>query len=462
MSDEREAYGQLPDGGGEPEYRMVPAGRTRFDTNASALLIVGFGLVILFLLVSGYLGILAMEEAEASTSSLLEEQQLSSRLIDQIQGLEASLSSVFYQLVGAREADRGALLNDLNSIEASVNATLTAARATEGGGRWSTVDAAVQAYIGEMRRTLSQSQTAPSGTSSLIDSHEHLVSELARLVLVYDDETMRARRQDDERSTRLLRRSLLVQGLAMVLATVSAGGTVFAATRILRRVNWQAQELSRLSGHVLETQEQVIRRFSRELHDEFGQTLTAIEATLVAFPSPSAEQRDHLEDCQLLIKDAISKSREMSQLLRPSVLDDFGLCTSLQGLADSFTQRTGIRVQTQLEFEERLPGATETHLFRIAQEALTNAARHSKATAVELTLRRSGTRLMLRIQDNGRGLPAEARRASGFGLIGIRERASAIGGSLEIRSGPRGVTIRVEAPIDHRQQADPDSRIARG
>lgn len=460
MSEETDVYGQLPESRGTV-HSTIPATRTRFDTNASLLLVAGFGLVILFLLVSGYLGILAMEDAEANTSSLLEEQQLSSRLIDQIQGLEASLSSVFYQLMGAREADRTALLSDLNAIETSVNTTLVAARATEGGGRWSNVDAAVQAYIEEMRRTLTQPQAAARGTGSLIDSHEHLVSELARLVLVYDDETIRARRQDDERSNRLLRRSLLVQGLALLLAIGSAGGTVFAATRILRRVNWQAQELSRLSGHVLETQESVLRRFSRELHDEFGQTLTAIEATLVAFPSPSAEQRDHLEDCQLLIKDAISKSREMSQLLRPSVLDDFGLLESLQGLAASFTQRTGINVATQLEFEGRVPGATETHLFRIAQEALTNAARHSKATAVELTLRQSGKALMLRIQDNGRGLPEDTER-SGFGLIGMRERATAIGGTLEIRTGPRGVTIRVEAPLEQQQQTGPDPRLARG
>ncbi len=439
---------------------MISASRRPLDKNASLLLIAGFGMVILFLLVSGYLGILAMEDAEANTSSLLEEQQLSSRLIDQIQGLEASLSSVFYQLVSSEEPDRAALLVDLNAIEMSVGKTLQAAKATPGGGRWSNVDAAVDAYIGEMRRTLKQ----PAGgraASSLIDSHEHLVSELARLVLVYDDETILARRQDDERSRQLLQRSLMVQGLALALAMVCAAGTVFAAMRMVRRVDWQAQELSRLSGHVLEKQETVIRRFSRELHDEFGQTLTAIEATLVAFPSPTREQRDQLEDCQLLVKDAISKTREMSQLMRPSVLDDFGLCTSLQSLADSFRQRTGIVVRTALEFEGRLPEGTETHLFRIAQEALTNVARHSKATSVELTLRQQRRLLTLQIRDDGRGLP-DGLEPSGFGLIGMRERAAAIGGSLDVESGPRGVTIRVEAPFEQRAEVATHTSPARG
>jgi two-component system sensor histidine kinase UhpB len=127
------------------------------------------------------------------------------------------------------------------------------------------------------------------------------------------------------------------------------------------------------------------------------------------------------------------------------VLDDFGLCPSLQSLADSFTQRTGIGVKARLEFEDRLPGATETHLFRIAQEALTNAARHSGATSIDLSLTRLGSSLVLEIRDNGRGL---GPRGSGFGLIGIRERARAIDGRLSIDSGAQGVTIRVEAPLE--------------
>jgi two-component system NarL family sensor kinase len=137
----------------------------------------------------------------------------------------------------------------------------------------------------------------------------------------------------------------------------------------------------------------------------------------------------------------------MSQLLRPSVLDDFGLCPSLQGLADSFMQRTGIAVRTRFEFADRLPEATETHLFRVAQEALTNIARHSSATEVELTLEPERSTLVLTIRDNGHGIDARAR-PSGFGLIGMRERAGAIGGRLDILSGASGVTIRVEAPLE--------------
>lgn len=434
-------------GGHDRPSSMIWASGRRIDKSSSLVLVFGFGLAIIFLLVSGYLGIQAMEGAEERTTDLLHEQQISNKLIDEIQGLEASLSSLFYQLASSPAPQRTVLFDNLRTIEASVRNTLQSALAGSDGERWRSVKLAVEAYIAEIRRVLEEPGATVRATGNLFDRHELLVSELSNLVEANYQRALREHREDFARSQQLLRRALIVLGFALVLAVGSAAGTVYASNQIFRRMNWQAQELSQLSSHVLETQETVIRRFSRELHDELGQTLTAIEATLTAFPSPSPEQHDQLEDCQLLIKDAIAKGREMSQLLRPSVLDDFGLCPSLQGLADSFMQRTGIAVRTRFEFADRLPEATETHLFRVAQEALTNIARHSSATEVDLTLEPERNALVLIIRDNGHGIDARAR-PSGFGLIGMRERAGAIGGRLDILSGASGVAIRVEAPLE--------------
>ncbi len=434
-------------------HSMIWASRHRFGRHASYVLVSGFGVGILFLLVSGYLGIQTMEDSEERTARLLRDQQFSNRLIEDIQGQEASLSGLFYRLASNPSLDRTGLQRSLSTIELAVSRTLEAALANGNDGQWRSVKVAVEAYIAELKATLSRSGESIQASGPLFDRHETLVSELAKLVAAKYEEALQAQQEDFRRNRSILRRVLIILAVALVLAIAAAAATVYVANQIFRRMNWRAQELSRLSGHVLETQESVVRRFSRELHDELGQTLTAIEATLVAFPSPTPEQRDQLEDCQLLIKDAISNIREMSQLLRPSVLDDFGLCPSLQWLADSFMQRTSINVRTRFDFTDRLSGATETHLFRIAQEALTNVARHSGATDVDLSLERSKDALVLTIHDNGRGFDAQNRPA-GFGLIGMRERASAIDGTLDIHSTPGGFSIRVEAPLDRNEQVE--------
>jgi signal transduction histidine kinase len=229
--------------------------------------------------------------------------------------------------------------------------------------------------------------------------------------------------------------------------------TVRVAVRMFRRTEWQARELSRLSGHVLETQEQMLHRFARELHDEFGQSLTAIEANLAAVPVASPEVSSRIEDCSLLVKDLMSNVRELSQLLRPSTLDDFGLKPSLQLLAESFAQRTGISINSRLDFSGRVPGEIETHLFRIAQEALTNVARHSKATRVDLSLEKRGGVLRLSIADNGGGIKSKPKPdRGGLGLAGMRERMRVAGGQLEVRSDSQGVTVVAEVALDEAAQ----------
>jgi signal transduction histidine kinase len=230
------------------------------------------------------------------------------------------------------------------------------------------------------------------------------------------------------------------------------------AKHVFERAEWQARELSRLSGHVLETQETTVRNFSRELHDDLGQTLSAIEANLVATPPASEVQAGRLEDCLLLVKDAISKIREMSQFLRPTMLDDFGLGPSLQWLAETFTQRTGIDVETNVDFDGRVDPAIETHVFRIAQEALTNVGRHSGATRAELSLIRVNDRLRLVVSDNGRGI-SDTGRSGGVGLIGMRERMSTSGGRFDIISTKNGLTVKAETPIDGLEQKSTNSNF---
>src|SRR5262249_50023984 len=157
---------------------------------------------------------------------------------------------------------------------------------------------------------------------------------------------------------------------------------------------------------------------------ELGQALTALKANLSALGNSPQLDRTRLDDCRALADEAIHNVRELSQLLRPTILDDFGLDAGLRWLCEGFSQRTGIHVDYKSNLNSRLPDETETHLFRIAQEALTNAARHSGADRVTVLLEASGDKVGLSIRDNGRGLSNTGSEASrGMGLIGMRARA---------------------------------------
>ena len=200
---------------------------------------------------------------------------------------------------------------------------------------------------------------------------------------------------------------------------------------------------------MLEDQEATARRFSHELHDELGQALTAIRTNLSAIESGGNGAPARLDDCRRLVDEAIGNVRQLSQLLRPVILDDFGLEAALRWLAEGFSTRTGIAVELESHYSGRLPDETETHLFRIAQEALTNVARHSGAKRVRMKLETQREQICLSIEDNGRGLPAAtATNGRGMGMIGMRARARSAGGDLSVQSRPgEGVSIKVRAPI---------------
>ncbi len=157
-----------------------------------------------------------------------------------------------------------------------------------------------------------------------------------------------------------------------------------------------------------------------------------------------------VEDCVKLVEQSISNVRELSQLLRPTILDDFGLDAGLRWLSARFGERTGVEVDYQSRFEGRLPDETETHLFRIVQEALTNVARHASATRVTIHLRADHEAVRLTLTDNGTGLKTTNGRPerTGMGLIGMRARARSAGGEMKLTSQPgAGVAIEVWAPL---------------
>lgn len=229
---------------------------------------------------------------------------------------------------------------------------------------------------------------------------------------------------------------------------------VNASTALFRRLEQQASALTRLQYQFLETQENTARRFSHELHDELGQSLTAVKANLTALHVQSEPAR--VDDCMKLVDQVISDVREMSQLLRPTMLDDFGLDAALRSLTESFSQRTGIVTEYESTLSgQRLSDQAETSLFRIAQEALTNVARHAQASEVKVGVARNDGQVSLTIRDNGKGMETPKRKASkrtlkdgGLGIAGMETRAQACGGRLSVESSPgNGMKVEVTCPI---------------
>ena len=193
-------------------------------------------------------------------------------------------------------------------------------------------------------------------------------------------------------------------------------------------------------------QEAERKRVAQELHDEVGQALTAVMLQLsrLAKHAP-AELEEDLRDTQETTRASLDDVRRIARQLRPEALDDLGLVPALVALATTFADRTDLRVHRHLDEDlPRVSAEVELALFRVAQESLTNAARHSGASRVELWLESGQNDVVLRVRDHGRGLDG-AR--SGSGIRGMRERALLIGGELTIASAAGGGTeVRLRVP----------------
>ncbi len=218
------------------------------------------------------------------------------------------------------------------------------------------------------------------------------------------------------------------------------------------QVQARTAELKALSTRLLRIQEDERRAIARELHDHLGQLLTGLRFQLEAAhqAAPTALQTTLAES--LSVSDEMLRYlREMTQQLRPRVLDDLGLAPALEWHINLFQRQTGITVALDVSLPPgRLPGELETAAFRFVQEALTNVARHSDATAANVTLTTGDGKLLAEITDRGRGFDVEAKLASrdSIGLIGQRERVHLAGGTIEIFSRPgQGTRLHAEFPL---------------
>jgi len=202
---------------------------------------------------------------------------------------------------------------------------------------------------------------------------------------------------------------------------------------------------------VVAAQELERSRLARELHDETGQALTSILLGLKAIRTAGSDEEAERAEAGLrdLIVQALHDVRRLAVELRPSALDDFGLLPALERLASTFEERSGIETALQARLpRERLPAETETILYRVIQEALTNVVKHAGAERVSIVLTYDGSGVRAVVEDDGRGFDAADVRADALGVVGMRERLALVGGSLEIESTREaGTTLAAYVPL---------------
>jgi PAS domain S-box-containing protein len=229
--------------------------------------------------------------------------------------------------------------------------------------------------------------------------------------------------------------------------------------QLLDEAHHMQAQLRHLSHQILQAQEEERKRISRELHDDITQTLVGINVQLETLTRAAtlnpASFRRQIARTQRLVEQSVNIVHQFARELRPTSLDDLGLIATLHTFMKDFTERTGIRIHFVTFTSGRiaeLDNTRSTILYRIAQEALTNVARHAHASVVEVALRKLPQALSLTIQDNGKAFDVtrvmRAKRYGHLGLLGMRERVEMVSGQFAIESTPgQGTTIRAQIPL---------------
>ncbi len=261
-----------------------------------------------------------------------------------------------------------------------------------------------------------------------------------------------------------VRRLIFTLALCVILAVLVASFSVSYSENLERNAERQYEEvaqakleLRQLSARLLEIEGDGRRKLSRELHDEIGQAVAVLQieisnALALANDRPAA-LCERLKRARDLAERTVQTVRNISLLLRPALLDDLGLVPALQWQFEDFTRRSGISCDfSEQGLQDVLPEPVKTCVYRVVQEALHNCEKHSEASRIAIAIRQVSEVLTIEIQDNGRGFELNEkgmpRRSAGLGILGMRERAAKVGGSLALESAPgRGTQLSLKIAL---------------
>jgi len=426
----------------------------------------GFILVILLLGIAAAVAVSHSQRIRSTVALMTHDQLDIARLVHDVQIEETVMAQLLVQAM-QRELSpeiQAGLLDQLDKTRRQVAQLFREERNSPHHHLWRELDIQMGLLAVEARRVFEGGGPYTRKVIRPLFEHHEKMLRLVDSIINASSRRLTDMEQEIERQSKDLGdRATLLLGLGLGLSVICAAVTMGFVDRTLRVMRWQTDELNRVSRHMLHTQEEAARRFSHELHDELGQSLAALRCNLVP------ERHQFLEavraDCLALVDDSIRNVRELSQLLRPVILDDLGLHAGLRWLTLMSSERMTIEVSYHSNTERRFPEEVETHLFRICQEALTNIARHSEATRAAVNLHEGAGGVVLVIEDNGRGLPSHSHGVAaraGLGMTSMRARARMLGGDLELANlKPRGLRIRVEVPVTGPPET-PESAVPEG
>jgi signal transduction histidine kinase len=266
-------------------------------------------------------------------------------------------------------------------------------------------------------------------------------------------QTLRRRNEDLAASNRQLKQEMGQRKLAEQALRKSEEHYA----QLLEQSRHMQDQLRLLSRQLLSAQEEERKKISRELHDVIAQTLTTINVRLTALKKEAALDTKGIERSiartQQLVEHSVSIVHQFARELRPTVLDDLGLIPALHTFMKAFREQTGIHVSlSAFAAVERVNGDKRTVLYRVAQEALTNVARHAQASHADVKIQKIDGAICMRIKDNGKGFPKErvlhTKKGNRLGLLGMRERLEMVGGKFTVSSSPgKGTTVLAQLPL---------------
>jgi signal transduction histidine kinase len=454
--------------------------RIRLGSSIRSALIAGFAVVFALWVLSGYELVRRLAALEQRTTAEHEAALSGARLLTTIR-TNVLLGSIFLRdaIIDNRSISADYYQRELNRIRAEVERLLPDylldVTSPEERQHWAQLEKELNEFW--KSRALAFAPDGPLDTSEaatllrrrVVPSRTTILQILDRLSEL---QVLSQRRHEAEASAlyaELRNRLLVIGALAIVVGLIVALLATNHVGRLERQIERQRageertrRDLERLSARLVTVQEEERRSLSRELHDEVGQALTAIKMDVTVarrgidalqVAESGARIVSWLEDARSIAENTLQSVRDLSQLLHPSMLDDFGLPEALRSHVRTFSKRTGISAQfIQTGKEQRLPQAMEVCLYRIVQEALTNVVRHSGARNALVTLSQTDDRLDMTIDDDGHGIDHEISRfdassTRGLGVIGMRERVQALGGTFALESRRGGGTrVAVHLP----------------
>ena len=434
------------------------------------ILALGFGTLVLLTILTGLDSWRRANQINQTILSIHDSQVRAEEALRKIQD-GIYLSSIFVRdfLLDPSQLTAESHRDELRTIRSSMDERVTSlSRLMEGADQklLSQLSAEIDEYWDSLDPLFDWTPVQKMALSSIFLRKQVLprrtaVLDMSRELRTLNEANLDGRRKEMDRRMTEFRRS----GERSLLIVVALGFVVSAASiiRISRLENRAEQErlqteqaekeLRLLSHKLVRAQEDERRNISRELHDEVGQTLTALRVELGNLErlrtGPESDFREHLEDAKGLTSETLQSVRNLAAGLRPSVLDDLGLGPALEWQAREFSRRTGIPVEVTRDGSiPELPDGHRTCLYRVVQEALTNCARHAEATEIRIDLQADSGRLSLTVQDDGRGLARAEKVATGLGLVGIEERVRELGGTLAIKSqAGKGAWLCASLPL---------------